>query len=66
MAILGKHIDLVIELIQQFLADVGIEDLLNGHIDIEILTLMDRTKSTHGYLLSNFQITHTDDQYPIN
>jgi hypothetical protein len=27
---------------------------------------MDGTKPTHGNLLSNFQIPHTDDQHPIN
>ena len=65
MAILGKHIDLVIELIEQFFADVGIEDLLYCHVDIIVLPFVDGTKSSHGYLLTYLQIAHPNDQYSV-
>ena len=58
MAILGQHVDLVVELIEQLLADVRVEDLLDGDIQVEVLSFMDGAEPSHRYLLPHVQVSH--------
>ena len=57
--VLGQHVDLIVELLQKLLADVGVEDFLDGHVQIEIFPYVDRAKPTHRYLLAHLQISHS-------
>ena len=60
MTILGQHVDLVVDLIKELIADVGVEDLLYSHLELEILSYVDRTETAHRDLFSDLEVIHTE------
>lgn len=66
MPVLGQHVDLVVEFLQQLLTDVGIEHLLYRYLQLEITATMDGAEAPHRYLFSNLQVRQLQHQHPIH
>lgn len=47
MPVLCQHIYFVIELLQQLLADVWVEDLLDSNLEFKVFALMNGTETAH-------------------
>lgn len=56
VSVLGQHVDFVIELIQELLGDVGIEDLLDGYVQLEEFALVDGAEAAHGDLFPDLEV----------
>ena len=66
MPILGKHVDLVVKLLEQLLADVGVEDLLDGHVQLEVPAFVDGAESSHRDLLSLLQVAYANRHHSVD
>lgn len=61
-----QHVHLVIEFLQQLLADVGIEHLFDSHLQLEVFALVNCTEPSHRNLLPYLQISQSQRQHPIH
>ena len=65
MPISRQHHKLIVKLVHKLLINVWVKNFLNSYIDSTVFPTMNRTKSTHRYLLSYFKIIQFDLKYPI-
>jgi hypothetical protein len=47
MPVLCQHIYLIVELLQQLLADVWVKDLLYSNLQLKVLALMNGAEASH-------------------
>lgn len=66
VAVLGQHVDLIVELPEQFLADVGVEHLLDRHFHLQAPPAMDCAEPAHRNLLSDLEVAHPQRQHAVH
>jgi hypothetical protein len=66
VAVLGEHADLVVELSQQLLGYVGVEDLLDRHLQLEEPPPVDCAEPAHRNLLPHLQVRGPEDQHAVH
>jgi len=62
VAVLGEHVDLIVELFEKLLADVGVEDLFDGYVQVEVFAFVDGAEAAHRDLLAHLQICHFENE----
>jgi hypothetical protein len=66
VTILGQHVHFVVELLQQLLADIGVEHLLHRHLQLEVPPFVDCAEPAHRDLLPDLQISQTQGQHTVH